>query len=226
MSIAQWRWWGMSINTVSTKYTHLSRNTDTVVWGIREWSAHGKLEAWRTAWESTSSFVAQTGSTSDFRGKVAQEGPEKLEKVLWPCFCGPTQEDRWSCSLTTKISGSSRTCWVWIENGHFISLLDNSDARWQFGEPWFTASIHLNCYPFFKAQAMSCLVNLLSTYDNQGAVLTHSNIATGFSAIRGLPSVPWEGSNEHQPHGVKIDKCCSMGGWLWSHTDLSHNSPV
>lgn len=34
-----------SINTVSTKYTHLSRNTDTVVWGIREWSAHGKLEA-------------------------------------------------------------------------------------------------------------------------------------------------------------------------------------
>lgn len=43
------------------------------------------------------------GVLRDFRGKGAQEAPEKLGKVLWPCVCGPTHSNPWSCSVTMKI---------------------------------------------------------------------------------------------------------------------------
>ena len=79
-----------------------------------------------------------------FKGNVAQEESEKLGKRSWPCFCWPAQEDPWSCSLTMESPRFSRTCWVCIGNGHVISPLDTSEAHWQFGEPWFTASVHLN----------------------------------------------------------------------------------
>ena len=59
----------------------------------------------------------------------------------------------------------SRTCWVWIGNGHVISPLDTSDAHWMFGEPWFMASVHLNCTHSLKfrpcASSLICWVFII-----------------------------------------------------------------